>query len=319
MSTAPDGARPAAAPPPAVEQAADLLAEAARTRVACPPVRTLFDGGGDLETAYAVQQLNVRRGLAAGRRIVGRKIGLTSVAVQRQLGVDRPDFGALFADMAVPDGGEVPTGRLIRPKVEAEVALVLGRDLPDPGCTAADVLRAVDFALPALEIVDSRIAGCISLVDTVADNASCGLFVRAPPPSTRPARRHARAGDRRQPHRISLVDTVADNASCGLFVLGATPVPLTAVDLRAVTMTMTRNGGTVSAGTGADCLGSPLNAAVWLASALAERGDPLRAGDLVLTGALGPMTPAAPGDVFEARIPGLGSAAVRFATEGDRT
>ncbi|AVV47682.1 fumarylacetoacetate hydrolase family protein [Streptomyces sp. ID05-04B] len=262
--------------PPTVLKAADRLAEATRGGVVCPPVRELFDGGGDLETAYAVQQLNVRRGLDAGRRIVGRKIGLTSVAVQRQLGVDRPDFGALFADMAVPDGDEVAVGRLLQPKVEAEVALVIGRDLPHRECTVVDVLRAVDFAVPALEIVDSRIAGW----------------------------------------DISLVDTVADNASCGLYVLGATPVPLTTVDLRAVTMTMTRGGETVSQGTGADCLGNPLNAAVWLASALAERGDPLRAGDLVLTGALGPMVPAGPGDVFEAGISGLGSVRVGFATEG---
>ncbi|MBK6010407.1 2-keto-4-pentenoate hydratase [Streptomyces sp. MBT53] len=275
MPTVPDGASPDAVSP-AVVKAADLLAEATRTGVACPPVRDLLDGGG-LETAYAVQQVNVRRGLAAGRRVVGRKIGLTSPAVQRQLGVDQPDFGALFADMAVPDGGEVPVGRLLQPKVEAEVALVLGRDLPERECTIVDVLRAVDFALPALEIVDSRV----------------------------------RNWD------ISLVDTVADNASCGLYVLGGTPVPLDRVDLRAVTMTMSRDGETVSEGTGADCLGSPLTAAVWLASALAERGDPLRAGDLVLTGALGPMTPAAPGDSFEAHISDLGSVRVRFATEGN--
>jgi len=273
VPTVPDGAR-ADAVPPVVVKAADLLAEATRTGVACPPVRELLDGG-DLETAYAVQQLNVRRGVDAGRRVVGRKIGLTSPSVQRQLGVDQPDFGALFADMAVPDGGEVSVGRLLQPKVEAEVALVLGRDLPERECTVVDVLRAVDFALPALEIVDSRV----------------------------------RNWD------ISLVDTVADNASCGLYVLGATPVPLTAVDLRTVTMTMSRGGETISEGTGADCLGSPLTAAVWLASALAERGDPLRAGDLVLTGALGPMTPAAPGDAFEAHISGLGSVRVRFAEE----
>ncbi|MEU3935972.1 2-keto-4-pentenoate hydratase [Streptomyces sp. NPDC029044] len=274
MSTPPDRV-PADAVPPAVAKAADVLAEATRTRAACPPVRTFFDDG-DLTSAYAVQQLNVRRGLDAGRRIVGRKIGLTSPAVQRQLGVEQPDFGTLFADMAVPDGGEVAAGRLLQPKVEAEVALVLGRDLPHRECTVVDVLRAVDFALPALEIVDSRVQGW----------------------------------------DISLVDTVADNASSGLYVLGGTPVPLTGIDLRAVTMTMTRNDETVSEGTGADCLGGPLNAAVWLASALAERGDPLRAGDLVLTGALGPMAPAAPGDVFEAHVSDLGSVRVGFVKEG---
>lgn len=261
--------------PPTVVKAADALAEATRTRVATPPLRPLFDEG-DLEAAYAVQRLNVQRGLAAGRRLVGRKIGLTSPAVQGQLGVHQPDFGALFADMEVPQGGEVPAGRLLQPKVEAEVVLVLGRDLPHRQCTVADVLRAVDFALPALEIVDSRIADW----------------------------------------DISLVDTVADNASCGLYVLGGTPVPLTGIDLRAVEMTMTRGGETVSRGTGADCLGSPLVAAAWLASTLAERGDPLRAGDVVLTGALGPMVPAAAGDVFDATITGLGSVQVTFATEG---
>jgi 2-keto-4-pentenoate hydratase len=146
VSTRLDNASPDTVPP-AVVKAADLLAEAARTGLSCPPVRTLFDEGGDLETAYALQQLNVRRAQAV-RRIVGRKIGLTSVSVQRQLGVDQPDFGALFADMAVADGGRVPPGRLLQPKVEAEVARVLGRDLPHRECTVVDVLRAVDFALP---------------------------------------------------------------------------------------------------------------------------------------------------------------------------
>lgn len=275
MPSPPDPARHGD-PVPAVAQAAASLAGAARTLAPCAPVRALFDEG-DVESAYAVQQFNVRRALAAGRRITGRKIGLTSPTVQRQLGVDQPDFGALFADMAVPDGGRVSAGRLLQPKVEAEVALVLEADLPYEVCTVADVLRAAEFVLPALEIVDSRVAEW----------------------------------------DISLVDTVADNASSGLYVLGGTPVPLTRLDVRALTMTMTRNGEQVSAGTGADCLGSPLNAATWLASTLATRGDPLRAGDVVLTGALGPMAPAAPGDVFEARIPELGSVRVGFATEGN--
>ncbi|WP_377267172.1 2-keto-4-pentenoate hydratase [Peterkaempfera sp. SMS 1(5)a] len=262
------------APGAAVRKAADALAEAARSGVPCAPVRDLL-ADGDVAEAYAVQRLNIQRSLTGNRRVVGRKIGLTSPAVQRQLGVDQPDFGALLSDMAVPDGGLVPAGRLLQPKVEAEVALVLGRDLPHPQCTVADVLRAVDFALPALELVDSRISGW----------------------------------------DISLVDTVADNASSGLFVLGGTPVPLTAVDLRGVAMTMTRGDEEVSRGTGADCLGGPLNAAVWLASVLAEAGDPLRAGDVVLTGALGPMAAASPGDAFEAHISGLGSVRVSFALD----
>nr|WP_306416066.1 acetaldehyde dehydrogenase (acetylating) [Streptomyces sp. Alain-F2R5] len=143
--------------------------------------------------------------------------------------------------MAVPDGGTVAAGRLIQPKVEAEVALVLGADLPHRDCTVADVIRATDFALAALEIVDSRIADW----------------------------------------DITIVDTVADNASSGLYALGGTPVPLSGLDLRAARMTMTRGGSAelVSEGTGADCLGGPLNAAAWLASTLAAAGDPLRAGD----------------------------------------
>ncbi|MGW6292614.1 2-keto-4-pentenoate hydratase [Streptomyces sp. NPDC055058] len=263
------------APTPAgvVTEAAAVLAEAARTGVPCPPVRSLLPEA-DVETAYAVQRLYVDRAVAEGRRPVGRKIGLTSPAVQRQLGVDRPDFGALFADMAVPEGEPIAAGRLLQPKVEAEVALVLGEDLPHREPTVADLLRATAFALPALEIVDSRIAGW----------------------------------------DITIVDTVADNASCGLFVLGGTPVPLDRVDLRGVRMTLTKNGGTASRGTGADCLGSPLTAALWLASTLARLGDPLRAGDIVLTGALGPMAVAAEGDEFSAHIEGLGTVGAVFAS-----
>ncbi|MEW2165629.1 fumarylacetoacetate hydrolase family protein [Streptomyces sp. NPDC007084] len=259
----------------AVSETADLLAEAERSGKPVSPVRDRLPPH-DVGAAYAVQRLNVERKLGGGRRIVGRKIGLTSPAVQAQLGVDRPDFGALLSDMAVPNGGTIPAGRLLQPKVEAEVALVLGTDLdvPEPGI--ADVIRATDFALPALEIVDSRIADW----------------------------------------DITITDTIADNASSGLFVLGGAPVPLSGLDLRQVTMTLLRDEEKVSSGTGADCLDGPLNAAVWLAGALAEMGDSLRAGDVILTGALGPMVPAVPGNRFEARISGLGSVRVRFAQEG---
>ncbi|KAB2343752.1 2-keto-4-pentenoate hydratase [Actinomadura rudentiformis] len=259
-------------PSSAAVRAADTLAEAERTAIPCPPVRKLF-AADDIDAAYAAQRIHTERALAEGHRVVGRKIGLTSPAVQAQLGVGQPDFGVLFADMAVPDGGEVRSGRLLQPKVEAEVALVLGGDLPHRDCTVADVLRAADFALPALEIVDSRV----------------------------------------EDWDISITDTIADNASSGLFVLGGPPRKLTDLDLRGVEMSMSRNGAEVSTGSGADCLGSPLNAAVWLASTLAAMGDPLRAGDVVLTGALGPMAPAEPGDAFRADITSLGSVSVRFA------
>lgn len=260
----------------AAQKAADVLLEAERTGIPCAPVRELF-APEDVQAAYAVQRVNTARATSAGRRVVGRKIGLTSAAVQRQLGVAQPDFGVLFADMAVPDSGEIAAGRLLQPRVEAEVALVLADDLPHRDCTVVDVLRAADFALPALEIVDSRISNW----------------------------------------DIDIVDTVADNASSGLFVLGGKPVRLTEVDLREVRMTLDRNGEQVSQGTGADCLDGPLNAAVWLAASLAAAGNPLRAGDTVLTGALGPMVAAAAGDAFETRISGLGSVRVRFAVDQD--
>ncbi|MFJ5677639.1 2-keto-4-pentenoate hydratase [Streptomyces sp. NPDC093097] len=255
-----------------VGAAARLLLDAQATGTPCSPVRELIDG---TDEAYAVQECLTRSWLAAGRRPVGRKIGLTSQSVQRQLGVDSPDFGMLFADMAVPDGAEIPAGAVLQPRAEAEVALVLERDLTHERHTIADLLRATAFALPAIEVVGSRI----------------------------------RDWD------ILLTDTIADNASCGMYVLGNRPVQLAGVDLRLCGMVLERRGQQVSTGTGAACLGHPLNAALWLADTLVRCGHPLRAGDTVLTGALGPMVPTAPGDVLEARIEGLGDVRVAFARE----
>ncbi len=250
---------------------AEMLWQSHETGTPCVPVRELLAAGGN-DAAYAVQNLNTERWISQGRRPVGCKIGLTSVSVQKQLGVDQPDFGILFADMAYGDNEEVPWRRLMQPKVEAEVALVLDRDLPDEGLTPADLLRATAYALPAIEIVGSRIADW----------------------------------------NIRFIDTVADNASSGLYVLGHTPVKLDAVDLRLAGMVMERGGEPVSFGVGAACLGHPLNAALWLARTMARLGRPLKAGDTVLTGALGPMVPVRPSDVFEARIHGLGSVRAAF-------
>ncbi|SDI05513.1 2-keto-4-pentenoate hydratase [Sinosporangium album] len=252
-------------------EAAGRLHEAERSGKPCAPVRDLL-ARADPATGYAVQEINTRRSLADGRRLVGRKIGLTSQVVQRQLGVDQPDFGMLFADMAFPDGLPIPAERFLQPKAEAEVALVLASDLEGGPFTVADVIRAVDFVLPAIEIVDSRIADW----------------------------------------DITLVDTIADNASSGGFVLGNTPVGLRGLDLRLAGMAMTLRGKEVSTGAGAACLGHPLNAAVWLADALGRTAFPLRAGDVVLTGSLGPVVPVAAGDVFEARIEGVGSVRAVF-------
>jgi len=257
-----------------IELAANMLWNAAEVGEAIAPLRESFPGLTG-EDAYAVQEFNTDRRLAAGARLVGRKIGLTARSVQQQLGVDQPDYGMLFADMAVGDGEPVPWSRLMQPKVEAEVALVMEQDLPEPGITSAQLLRAVAFALPAVEIVGSRIADW----------------------------------------NIRFVDTVADNASSSAFVLGNTPVSLTGLDLRLAGMVMERAGEQVSLGAGAACLNHPLNAALWLANKMASVGRGLKAGDVVLTGALGPMVAVRPGDVFEARIEGLGSVRAVFEEE----
>ncbi|MPW22315.1 2-keto-4-pentenoate hydratase [Paraburkholderia sp. CNPSo 3157] len=254
-----------------IQAIAARLREAERTREAIDPVRSEI-ALDDMASAYAVQQANVDARVTAGGRIVGRKIGLTSLAVQKQLGVDKPDFGALFASMAYGDDQPMPLASLIQPKVEAEIALVLKHDLVRESHTYADLISATDYALAAIEVVDSRI----------------------------------RDWD------IRFVDTVADNASSALFVLGSRPVPLAALDLPAAEMTLERDGEVLSRGSGAACLGNPLNAAVWLADRMAQLGTPLRAGDVVLTGALGPMVAVTQPGTYIAQIEGLGSVRATF-------
>jgi 2-keto-4-pentenoate hydratase len=255
-----------------VNTLAARLREAEAARDAIEPVRGTI-ALDDMATAYAVQQANVDARVAAGERIVGRKIGLTSLAVQQQLGVDQPDFGALFASMACGDGEPIPFAQLIQPKVEAEIALVLERDLVHEKHTFVDILRASAYALAAIEVVDSRIRGW----------------------------------------DIRFVDTVADNASSARFVVGSRPVPLAGLDLAGCAMTLSRDGEVLSRGAGAACLGNPLNAAVWLADRMVQLGTPLRAGDVVLTGALGPMVAVTQLGVYTADIDGLGSVRATFA------
>ena len=259
-----------------VESVAQALRSAELSQTAIAPIRPELGGeSADVDIAYAVQEVNTERALSEGRRLVGRKIGLTSKVVQAQLGVDQPDFGMLFADMAYGDGEAIPASLLIQPKVEAEIALVINQDLTKEKHTYADIISATDYALPAIEVVDSRIENW----------------------------------------KISLIDTVADNASSAAFVLGSQPVKLENLDLVNCKMVMTRGEEVVSQGVGKACLANPLNAAVWLADEMVRRGRPLLAGDIVLTGALGPMVVANPGDEFKVEIEGFGSVTAAFAAE----
>ena len=249
-----------------LELAAELLREAYRDGQTLP-LRDYVDPQ-DGAAAYEIQAINTRFWQSEGRRIVGRKVGLTAAAVQKQLGVDQPDFGVLFADMQLADGAVLERANSLQPKAEAEVALIMARDLDNPNATESDVAVAVEAAAPAIEIVDSRVADW----------------------------------------KITFADTVADNGSSAFFVLGPERRRLEALDLYTCGMVLEINGEVASLGAGAACLGHPLKAAAWLARTLVARGEKLRAGDVVLTGALGPMVALQPGMRVRARIGGLGEA-----------
>lgn len=255
------------------QQAAERLERAASTAQPTEPVRDIL-GSTDLAAAYRVQQELVGRRLAAGRRIVGHKVGLTSPAVQKQLGVDQPDFGVLFDDMAYADGDTVPISKLMQPKIEAEVAFVLGNDL-DGDLGPEQIRAAVDYSVAALEIVDSRIVNW----------------------------------------DITIVDTIADNASSGLYVLGLQPLTLDDIEPRDVAMTMSINDQIVSEGNGRACLGDPLEALAWVARTAQGMGAPLKAGEVILSGALGPMSPVVAGDHVVADLGVLGQVTVSFSKE----
>lgn len=254
-----------------VARAADRLWAAARNATPCTPVRDLI-GANDLDRAYAVQELLVSRAVGSGDAVVGRKIGATSTAVQQQLGVDQPDFGVLLASMDVSAATKVPMERLLQPKVEGELAFVLGEDLVGGPFDAAHVRSAIAYSVAAVEIVDSRITDW----------------------------------------DISFADTVADNASSGLFVLGETRRRLTEVEPVNVEMLMRVNDVVVSTGNGSACLGDPLNALAWLAEQAHRYGAPLRAGQVVLSGALGPMFAVGPGDRVEVHLSGFDPIAFVF-------
>jgi 2-keto-4-pentenoate hydratase len=242
------------------------LTDAHATVNAIAPVREIL--GPDLDSAYRVQAGLIDALEDVHGHRTGRKVGLTSPAVQDQLGVDQPDFGVLLSGMETPDRGIIDSSRLVAPRVEAEVAFVLARDIDD--ADPQHVRSAVDYAVAALEIVDSRI----------------------------------------EEWDISIIDTVADNASSAGYVLGATRLRLNEFEPREVTMQLMVDGQAASAGSGAACLGDPLNALVWVAETALRLGDPLRAGEVVLSGALGPMVPVGPGSTYQAQIGPLGSVSV---------
>lgn len=247
-----------------VEAVAEALF-AARTKLTqiAPPRETF--GLSDVADAQSVQDLNTNRWLAAGRRMVGRKIGLTSKAVQAQLGVDEPDYGVLWADYAFSSGDTVPAARFMQPRAEVEIAFVMDRAVSDPDATMTELMRAIAYAVPAVEIVDSAVAEW----------------------------------------NIRLADTIADNASAGGFALGTSPRRITEVDMRLGGAILSCNGQPQSMGLGAACLGHPLNATLWLARKMASLGRPMEAGDIVLSGALGPIVPVSAGDVLAIEIQGF--------------
>jgi 2-keto-4-pentenoate hydratase len=253
------------------ESIAEKIREAESTGNLISPIKDELSQA-TLDEAYRVQQINTDFHLQSGRFISGRKIGLTSPAVQKQLGVDQPDFGMLWSDTEYQDGEEIPFSRLHQAKVECEVAFVLGQSLTKTSTGIGDVMRAVDYVVPALEIVGSRIADW----------------------------------------EISIYDTIADNASSGMYVLGGSPRKLDGLDLRLCGMVVEKDGEPVSTGCGAACMGNPLNATVWLARTMIEKGTPLLEGDVILSGALGPMVNVSPGVAFTGRINGLGSVRANF-------
>lgn len=245
--------------------AADRLLEVYRTGEPIDPLTP--EHPASIELAYQIQQRQVEQWILDGDVIKGHKVGLASRAIQRQMGVDQPDFGHLTASMFHLEHQPIPAGRFLQPRIEPEVAFVLGRPLSGPGVTVAEAARAVDFVLPALEIVDSRI----------------------------------------RDWKIGIFDTIADNASSGGVILGSRPVPLSEVDLRLVGCTLHINGELAATGAGGAVLGSPLNALVWLANTVGPMGVTLEPGHVVLPGSMTRAFSVTAGDSIVANISGLGS------------
>lgn len=255
-----------------IQRYGDELYEALRGNSTVAPL-TERESSLDLDTAYRVSLHFLQRRLDDGETVIGKKIGVTSRAVQDMLNVHQPDFGYLTDRMVYGDGEAIPVeGNLIAPRAEGEIAFVLKRDLRGPGVTSAEVLAATDYVFPCFEIVDSRI----------------------------------------DDWRIRIQDTVADNASCGVFALGDTGLRPDEIDLTRCGMVMEKNGEIVATGAGAAALGSPLNCVAWLANTLGRLGVSLKAGEVILSGSLVPLVPVTPGDCIQVTVGGLGRCSLRF-------
>ena len=249
----------------AVKSAFENLKNAFSSGQAIAPVRELI-GETDIDTAYAVQEKLVAHFIDQGARKVGIKIGLTSESVQKQLGVNQPDFGVLFAHTHLPNNGKIPFSFLIQPKAEAEIAFILKEAITQPVAHISELLSKIEYVCAAIEIVGSRVENW----------------------------------------NIRITDTVADNASASHFVLGEAHVAPDQIDFENASMELFRNGELASEGIAKACMGNPLNAVLWLCNTFVERGVPINKGDIILSGALGPMVPIAAGDSFSAHIAGLG-------------
>ncbi|THE10422.1 2-keto-4-pentenoate hydratase [Bacillus timonensis] len=254
-----------------IEQFSMKLAEAESTRIGIE-APTSVDAELTVKDAYYIQLENIKKRVAEGQKIVGKKIGLTSLAMQNLLGVDEPDYGHLLDSMVVENGGKISIEKVLQPKVEGEIAFILKKDLRGPNVTTLDVLQATEYIVPALEIVDSRV----------------------------------------KDWKIKLADTVADNASSGFYVLGGKPTKIEDIDLELIGMTLSKNGDLVNTGVGAAALGNPANCVAWLANKLSEFDIPLRAGEVILSGALSAAIEAHEGDSFTARFAHIGQVSVRF-------
>lgn len=251
----------------------DIASELSTAEADRRPVKPITERFPELthEDAYDIQKLNVNKALMEGRFLAGYKVGLTSRSAQKHFQVFEPDFGHLFADMAWRDEAQENLTELIQPRIEAEIAFVLARDLTGPGITIAQVMASVDYVVGAMEVIDSRIADW----------------------------------------KIKALDTIADNGSSARYILGAKAVILSSIDLQTVGMSLAKNGEVWQTGAGSAVLGNPLNALVFLANQLGERGTGLKAGQFILSGALSGVLPMKIGDFFTAEFLKLGRVSVR--------